>query len=187
MEKMVVTNKTYFEQVMKLYTGQQLVITDYKLARKEAYVNAANLMAAFQRMLSEPKSKQKNTSRLYHFVVLNHTFSSRVAALAAYGLGHGVRFPRPEYQLISRYLVQYLDQIAQLTVQPGTTLPELPGSIEAFETLDIHVESLIQQRQTEINEGKGETTLRDEMLEAKQVRDALHGILGVLKDMKKTM
>jgi uncharacterized membrane protein (TIGR01666 family) len=187
MEKMVRSNKTYFEQVMKLYTGQEMVTTEYKLARKETYVDTANLMAAFQRMLSEPKSKQKNSSRLYHFVVLNHTLSSRIAALAAYALGHGVRFPRPEYQLICRYLLQYLDQIILLSTQPGQQVPELPGSIEAFETLDIHVESLIQQRQTEINEGKGETPLRDEMLEAKQVRDALHGVLVVLKDMKKTL
>jgi hypothetical protein len=49
------------------------------------------------------------------------------------------------------------------------------------------VESLIQQRQTEINQGKGETPVRDEMLETKQVRDQLHGILVVLKDMKKAM
>lgn len=187
MEKMVQSNKTYFEQVMRLYTGQQMDVVEYKLARKETYVNTANLMAAFQRMLSEPKSKQKNSSKSYHFVVLNHTLSSRIAAMAAYGLGHGVRYPRPEYQLISRYLLQHLDQIIQLSTGAGVSLPELPPSIEAFETLDICVESLIQQRQAEINEGKGETPLRDEMLEAKQVRDALHGMLGVVRDMRKSI
>jgi hypothetical protein len=41
---------------------------DYKLARKEMYVSMANLSAAFQRMLSEPKSKQKNESALYNFL-----------------------------------------------------------------------------------------------------------------------
>jgi len=187
MEKMITANKQYFEQVIKLYTSLQMSVTEYKLARKDTYVHTANLMAAFQRMLSEPKSQQKNNSKLYHFVVLNHTLTSRIAALAAYGLGQGVRFPRPEYQLIAHYLLQYMDQIIQLTQQPGAALPELPGNIEAFETLDIHVESLIQQRQTEINQGKGETPVRDEMLETKQVRDQLHGILVVLKDMKKAM
>src|SRR5690606_29404130 len=114
----------------RLYTGQQMVITEYKLARKETYVSTGNLMAAFQRMLSEPKSKQKHSSRLYHFVVLNHTLTSRIAALAAYGLGHGVHYPRPEYQLIAGHLLQYMDQVIQLTTQPGATLPELPGTIE---------------------------------------------------------
>jgi len=187
MEKMTLANQHYFEQVIRLYTGQQMVITEYKLARKETYVSTGNLMAAFQRMLSEPKSKQKRTSQLYHFVVLNHTLTSRIAALAAYGLGHGVRYPRPEYRLIARHLLQYMEQVVQLTTQPGAALPELPGTIEAFETLDIHVESLIQQRQDEINTGQGETPLRDEMLETKQVRDQLHGILAILKDMKKAM
>ncbi|HEU4553494.1 MAG TPA: FUSC family membrane protein [Chitinophaga sp.] len=187
MEKMIRANKQYFEQVIKLYTGQQMTITEYKLARKETYVATANLMGAFQRMLSEPKNQQKNISRLYHFVVLNHTLTSRIAALAAYGLGQGVHFPRPEYQLIEKYLQQYMNQVVQLTLQPGAALPELPGNLEAFETLDILIESLIQQRQTEINQGKGETPVRNEMLETKQVRDQLHGILVILKDMKKAM
>ncbi len=187
MEKMIRSNRQYLEQVMKLYTGEQMAVVDYKLARKETYVNTANMMGAFQRMLSEPKSKQKNTSSLYHFVVLNHTLSSRIAALAAYGLGHKVNYPRPEYQLITRHLLQHMDQIAELSANPGLILPELPQNIEAFQTLEICVESLEQRRQEEINAGKGETPVRDEMLEVKQVRDQLHSIAGIVKDMRKAI
>ena len=64
-----------------MLTGKQMDITAYKLARKDVYVNSANLGSAFQRMLSEPKNKQKNTKDIHKFVVLNHMLSSYIATL----------------------------------------------------------------------------------------------------------
>ena len=63
--------------------GQELNILQYKLARKEVYVKYANLASAFQRMLSEPKSKQKNVREIHQFVVMNHILSSYIATLIA--------------------------------------------------------------------------------------------------------
>src|SRR5206468_2979063 len=42
---------------------------------------SANLSAAFQRMLNEPKSKQKDGSKLHQFVVLNHILFSNIATI----------------------------------------------------------------------------------------------------------
>ena len=56
---------------------------EYKLARKDVFVNSANLSAAFERMASEPKSKQKNIKDVHKFVVLNHILSSYIATIAA--------------------------------------------------------------------------------------------------------
>lgn len=184
--KMVKDNKRYFEQVMRLYAQQPFELNDYKLARKDTYVSAANLMAAFQRMLSEPKSKQQHASQVYHLVVLNHSVMSHIAALANYGL-HGVHYPRPEYALLNNYLQQYFSCIQEMIEHPGSRPASPPAALEAFETLDIQLESLYQRRQEEINQGQGDTPLRDEMLETKQVRDQLHAVLSLLKDMKKTL
>ena len=46
------------------------------------YVTGANLAAAFQRMLTEPKSKQRHPTETHEFVVLNHILSSNIAALS---------------------------------------------------------------------------------------------------------
>ena len=51
----------------------------------------------------------------------------------------------------------------------------------------MELENLYQRRQEEINQGKGETPVREEMLETKMVRDQLHAMLSLLKDMKKTI
>ena len=51
--------------------------------RKELLVSTANLSAALNRMLSEPKSKQKHRKEIYEFVVLNHVLSSNIASITA--------------------------------------------------------------------------------------------------------
>ncbi|WP_212005367.1 FUSC family membrane protein [Chitinophaga sp. HK235] len=187
MQKMLLSNRKYFELVLKVYAGESNTVTDFKLARKATYVDTANMMAAFQRMLSEPKSKQKNASKVYHFVVLNHTLTSHIAALAAYSMHHGVQFPRPEYREITNYLLSYMDQL-YLMIDPQTReQAQLQAPINAFDTLDEHLHNLVHLRQLEINEGKGATPIRDEMLETKQVHDQLQAMLSLVKDMGKAL
>ncbi|MBP1651699.1 MAG: protein of unknown function YccS/YhfK, partial [Bacteroidetes bacterium] len=188
MIKMVKSNANYFEQVMHMYTQEPFVVNDYKLARKDSNVSAANLMSAFQRMLSEPKSKQKNGSQVYHFVVVNNSIVSHIAALANYGTTHnGVRFQQPEYKLLSNNLQAYFSCILEMLERPGEKVAAPPATVEAFETLDMKLEAMYQKRQEEVNNGQGDTVLRQEILEVKQVRDQLHAVMSLLKDMKKTL
>ncbi|QHS58270.1 FUSC family protein [Chitinophaga agri] len=187
MSKMVKDNARYLDHVMRLYTNGEFVMNDYKLARKDTNVSAANLMSAFQRMLSEPKSKQIHGSEIYHFVVLNHSMMSHTAAMANYGLLHRIQFPKPEYQHLNQLLQQYLDCIVQLIDNPDTPPAPLPERLDALDALDAELEKLIQRRQEEINNGQGETPVREDMLETKMVRDQMHAIFSLLKDMKKTI
>ncbi|MFY0255885.1 FUSC family membrane protein [Chitinophaga sp. 30R24] len=187
MKKMMETNRRYFEVVMPPYSNEKVTVTDFKLARKDTYVASANMMSAFQRMLSEPKSKQKNASQVYHFVVLNHTLTSHTATLANYSMHHGVQFPRPEYREITDYLLHYMDQLT-LMLDPATSTNAQPSpQIHAFDQLDAHLENLVYLRQQEINEGQGPTATRDEMLETKQVHDQLRAILSLVRDMGKAI
>ncbi len=76
MRKLLVANYHYIAQALKIIAGQPLSVTDYKLARKEVYVTTANMASAFQRMITEPKSKQKDAKEVNKFVVFNHILSS---------------------------------------------------------------------------------------------------------------
>jgi uncharacterized membrane protein (TIGR01666 family) len=188
MIRMVKANGAYFAQVMRLYTEEPFQLNDYKLARKDSNVSAANLMSAFQRMLSEPKSKQTKGSQVYHFVVVNNSIISHIAALANYGTAHnGVVFPQPEYKLLSGNLQTYFTCVTEMLEKPGVNPTTPPTTMEAFETLDMKLETMYQQRQEEVNNGQGDTPLRQELLEVKQVRDQLHAIMSLLKDMKKAI
>jgi len=76
-------NANYLAKIAETITGQPVSLTDYKLARKDIYVKSANLSAMFERMTSEPKSKQKNVREIHKFVVLNHILSSYLANLGS--------------------------------------------------------------------------------------------------------
>lgn len=81
MKEVLIANYRYLAIVGELLSGKNLDVTAYKLVRKDVYVNSANLASAFQRMLSEPKSKQQSTKEIHKFVVLNHILSSYIATL----------------------------------------------------------------------------------------------------------
>ena len=83
LHQMLVANAAYLQKLLDALYGKNVSITEYKLARKEVYISSANLAAAFQRMLSEPKSKQKNKNEIHQFVVLNHTLFSNIATIAS--------------------------------------------------------------------------------------------------------
>ncbi|MFI5162576.1 MAG: FUSC family membrane protein [Sphingobacteriales bacterium] len=76
-------NARYLARIAETISGKLVSITDYKLARKDIYVKSANLSAMFERMASEPKSKQKNIKEIHKFVVLNHILSSYLANLSS--------------------------------------------------------------------------------------------------------
>lgn len=77
------SNVNYLIKIAKSITGTPITTTEYKLARKDVYVKSANLSAAFERMTSEPKSKQRNIKDIHKFVVLNHILSSYTATIAS--------------------------------------------------------------------------------------------------------
>ncbi|MCC2547143.1 FUSC family protein [Hymenobacter sp. BT175] len=81
MREVVKANLRYLQQLAAGLAGQRPALTDYKVARKDVYVSSANLSAAFQRMLSEPESKRRQSEAVQQFVVLNHILSANIAAL----------------------------------------------------------------------------------------------------------
>jgi uncharacterized membrane protein YccC len=79
----ITANVNYLIKIAEDISGRPISVTEYKLARKDVYVNSANLSAAFERMTSEPKSKQKKSKDVHKFVVLNHILSSYIATIAS--------------------------------------------------------------------------------------------------------
>jgi len=128
----------YLQKLADSLSGKPVSVIEYKLARKELYVQSANLSAAFERMLSEPKSKQSHQQDLLEFAVLNHIFASNIATIATntvnqdtLSLGNQVLRP------LRRSVAHLQDALAQIDPQkqvaipvgaitnaPGTILPE---------------------------------------------------------------
>jgi len=84
-------NLQYLRTLQEALIGSPVALVDYKLARKEVYVSSANLGAAFQRMMSEPRGKQHRPTEVHEFVVLNHILSSNVASITSSLLNGEIR------------------------------------------------------------------------------------------------
>lgn len=125
MRDVLQANIGYLTLLLDGLSGRRVQVLDYKLARKEVYVASANVAAAFQRMTSEPKHKQRNEKAVYEFVVLNYVLSANVAALmpgllTAKPVTHPPELVRP----VKRALATLTDALGQL----GTTTDRSVGT-----------------------------------------------------------
>ncbi len=115
MKKVLKANLNYLETSLAFISGKTLTVLEYKLARKEVYISTANLSAAFNRMLSEPKNKQRNGKLVYEFVVLNHVLSSNIASLSAEMiLMENKQYPREVTQKLRRSIISLQQGLEQL-------------------------------------------------------------------------
>lgn len=87
-KKSIEANRDYLKEISEFYNNKGEVTTSYRIARKNAFIEIGNLMASFQRMTQEPKSKQKQVQQVYKLAVLNHTLLSSLASLGTYVQTH---------------------------------------------------------------------------------------------------
>ena len=120
-------NRRYVGLLLDSLSGRPIAVTNYKLVRKDVYVTSANLAAAFERMLSEPKHKQRHETLLSEFVVLNHILSANVATITSARLSGEPRvYPAPLLRPIKRALFTLTASVQRLDKTPATPASELP-------------------------------------------------------------
>ena len=124
-------NLSYLENFRLMVSGNYPSRVNYKLARKEVFVSSANLSAAFQRMLSEPQKKQRNSDKVYEFVVLNHILSSNIAGLSAETLAENTHACSMEELRILEQIQQELMECLDETGHTQNTKVPQPASAAA--------------------------------------------------------
>ena len=127
MRDVLKANIGYVQLLLDGLSGRRIRVVDYKLARKEVYVTSANLAAAFQRMISEPKHKQRNEKAVYEFVVLNYILSANVATATSALLttdpkAHPSALIRPVKRALTS-LTDSLRHLGESSEKSGTDLP----------------------------------------------------------------
>jgi uncharacterized membrane protein (TIGR01666 family) len=152
MKEAAIANYNYLIKLAEGLLGQPLELTDYKLIRKEVYVRTANLNSAFQRMLSEPKSRQRNSKEIHEFAVLNHMLSSYIANLVRVAQQEKTVKSNPTSIKWVRKALHHLRHtihgLAPGTVNLATiSYPELAENLEAKDTRDFNADLLAEQLQ----------------------------------------
>ncbi|HTK20756.1 MAG TPA: FUSC family membrane protein [Mucilaginibacter sp.] len=109
----IYANVNYLVKIAETITGKTVTVTDYKLARKDIYVKSANLSATFERMTSEPKSKQKNIREIHKFVVLTHILSSYLANLSSSVSEKNLHKTQPDNVKLLRKSINILNETSK--------------------------------------------------------------------------
>lgn len=134
MRNVLKANVRYVQLLLDSLSGCRINPTDYKLARKDIFVTSANLGAAFDRMLSEPKHTQRNERFIYQFVVFNHVLSANIATILSAHLtaspkAYPVAWQRPTKRALYS-LTESLHKLDSSTdkVTPAAGTPEVTAS-----------------------------------------------------------
>lgn len=132
----VQANNKYLATIAESMAGTEVGTTEYKLARKGVYVNSANLSAAFERMTSEPKSKQKKSKEVHKFVVLNHILSSYLATVGTAAFSQKMLgAPHPDHLKLIKRSMAVLNEIVRKL--GGNHMEVLTDKVALQNTADI--------------------------------------------------
>lgn len=189
LEKSIIANRDYLKEIFTYYTQKGEVPTSYRLARKNAFIEIGNLMASFQRMSQEPKSKQKNMLLLYKLTELNHSLLSSTASLGTYTQSHKTTPSSKALTIVVEKVLKNLEQAIailerEIIVDPNEiTNEELTNRFNELKNI----------RQNELKEGNeiDAEAFALKMQEAQLVIEQLIWLTnlseGILKNTKKLM
>jgi len=146
LDDVLLCNINYLHKVAETFSGKVVSVTEYKLARKDVYVYSANLSAAFERMTSEPKSKQRHIKEVHKFVVLNHILTSYIATIASGLLSKNNAIVMPDNLKLVRRSINLLAEASKKLEESNdaqavvNSIPVLPTTTPKAEvTLDSHL------------------------------------------------
>jgi uncharacterized membrane protein (TIGR01666 family) len=143
----VKANANYLEKLLKALSGGPVTMLEYKLARKDVYLNSANLSAAFQRMLSEPKTKQHNSEQVHQFVVLSHILYSNIATVARTLIGKEARVYDPKLVRSARRSLSMLSQISEKIEGKPVMVQKEEERKDTADTATLHPDDLLLRDQ----------------------------------------
>lgn len=122
-EKSIRANRNYLKEISIFYNKKGEVSTSYRLARKQAFIAVGNLMASFQRMVQEPKSKQAKLAQVYKLTVLNHAILSSEASLGTYIQSHKTTEASESFNIVINKVIENLDDAISLLKSNGKESP----------------------------------------------------------------
>jgi uncharacterized membrane protein (TIGR01666 family) len=176
-------NLQYFKEIAAGFAGMMTDETSYKLMRKNAFVSLANLSDAFNRMLSEPRSKQKNIGELQQFVVLSHMLTSHIATLSTYRKLNSSKNDGKWYLPVINAIEQRLNHC--LAILEDQSITQAPIDREGIRSLQDQVSGLVEERKAELRQGIIDSQTRKKLSQWKPIVDQFNFISKNTEDLEK--
>jgi uncharacterized membrane protein (TIGR01666 family) len=183
MQHMIKDIIAYFESVAYVFTGAEYNKQLSKEKRKSAWVSLANVSDAFTRMLSEPKSKRRNSKDFHGFVVSSHMLVSHLATLSYYADSIKGEYVSEDYLPLIKASVAELSAADKLLENPDYNVPSRTGD-NPQALLDKKINALMQTRQQELREGQLEVKNRY-LAFFKSISDQFYFVYKTAQDLQK--
>jgi uncharacterized membrane protein YccC len=184
MVDMLAEAENYFATTAAVFGGKPFSSSSQQIARKNALVALANLSDAFNRMLAEPKTKQKGIEKLHQFVVLNHMLASYIATLSHYVQMPQLSSTSKEFLNVAEEIEHHLSTATAFLQEESVTNETLPDK-GAMRKLNEQANELLQKRQYELEQGLLETTTRQSLFDLKSIVNQFNLIYKVVAEINK--
>lgn len=175
----------YYKQVAPAFTGVEINKMERQSARKDAWVSLANLTDAFNRMLTEPRSKQVAVLQIHQLVVTQHMLISHIATLAYYTDQLKDEFIMKDYQPVMDHTLLNLTQAWHCMDSNILQENENRKDNTAVWQLDQKLNALMNQRKQELEEGKLESSIRQQLSQFKSITDQFYFLYNTSEDIRK--
>lgn len=185
MKKAAKSNLQYFVAVMNFFTDKNRTLQQYKLKRKDAVIDLANLSDNFQRMISDPKNQQKKMEHIHQFVNTSHLITAYIASFSQYSKS-AKEYPEIDFESWEKKISAELRRTTSILEQEK--FHESIASESKLQPDDL-VEKLMQIRRKEIEESEI-SNRRDpnritHLTELKNLQEILELIYDVAKEQRK--
>ncbi|WP_028122742.1 FUSC family protein [Epilithonimonas tenax] len=184
MKKSSKSNLDYFRAIMDHFLKKHMQDQDFRMHRKNAIIDLANLSDNFQRMISDPKNQQRKLETVHQFVTTTHLITAYTASLSQYAKS-GHDFPEIDFQnwkiKISAELLRTSSLLFQKDLDEQTR-------IESHIKPEDHVSDLLEKRKAELeNQAISDDRIFtvSHLTEIKNIKELLELIYDVAKDQRK--
>ena len=185
MRRILRTDIKYFQLVATKFTGSITTKQSLNVARKNSLIALANLSDAFNRMLSEPKSKQSKIEQVHQFVVSSHMLTSHIATLSQYSNSLEKEFIMDDYSPLITLTQSYLQQAVAILKQTESKAVPSSATNNQIRLLDNKINELMHARQEELKQGVIESSTRKQLSQFKSITDQFYFIYKTTVDIRK--
>ncbi|WP_276481686.1 FUSC family protein [Paraflavitalea pollutisoli] len=183
-QQTIKASRSYFDVVASYFTGQVPANSNYRLARKEAFVALANMSDHFQRMLSEPKNKQPGLPHYHQFVATSHLLNSHIASLSYYAQRSAAQYASPDFApLVKQVDDQFQNAEKVLEKQELVKLDQKASEYP----IRARLQQLLEQRRQEMAPGadKSAQSVRKTLSDLKAITDQYQLIYSIVSEQVK--
>jgi len=184
MKKSSKSNLGYFRVVMDHFIKKDTGDQDFRMNRKNAIIDLANLSDNFQRMISDPKNQQRKLETVHQFVTTTHLITAYTASLSQYAKS-GHDFPEIDFLNWKIKISAELLRTSSLLFQKD--LDEQTRTESQIKPED-QVSDLLEKRKAELDSqaiSNDRTFTVSHLTEIKNIKELLELIYDVAKDQRK--